>query len=84
MSDLPPLVSPALLKKASEEIDAMVSNLIPEGKQGALVVVVERETGARVGLVTKLGPGDLVVSATLQQRWAREKPSFRIEVRTTW
>jgi hypothetical protein len=76
------LVSPALLKKASEEIDAMVSGLIPDGKKGAAILVVDAN-GAGIGMAMKHGR-HLMIEATLEQRWMREKPTAQIRVKALW
>lgn len=84
MSDAKPIptVSPALLAKAREEIDAMVSGLIPDGKRGAALVVVDAK-GVGIGMAMKNGR-HLVIEGTLQQRWAMEKPTAQIRVKATW
>lgn len=81
MSDLPN-VSPAVLAKAREEIDAMVAGLVPDGKKGAAVVVVDAK-GVGIGMAMKNGR-HLVIEGTLQQRWALEKPTAQIRVKAVW
>jgi hypothetical protein len=76
------LVSPAVLAKAREEIDAMAAGLIPDGKKGAAILVVDKN-GAGIGMAMKNGR-HLVIEATLQQRWAREKPTAQVRVKATW
>lgn len=80
MSDL---VSPALLAKAREEIDAMVTGLVPEGKHGALIGVFNQD-GAQVGLAAKVLGDDLHVDVSLVQRWKREKPTAQVRVIYSW
>lgn len=79
MSDL---VSPAVLAKAREEIDAMAAGLIPDGKKGAAILVVDKN-GTGIGMAMKHGR-HLVIEATLAQRWAMEKPTAQIRVKATW
>jgi len=82
MTELPSLVSPALLAKATEELDAMVSGLIPDGKTGAAILVLDMD-GYEVGAAAKVGK-HFMVEASLRQRWAVVKPTAVIRVSATW
>lgn len=71
-----------LLASASKEVERMVADLIPEGKVGAAVTVVDA-TGVRIGVAVK-HRDSFEVSAELLQRWAKEKPTVSIKVKATW
>jgi hypothetical protein len=77
------LVSSAVLAKAREEIDAMVSGMVPEGKRGAVVAIFTPD-GAQIGIAAKVLGDDLIVDAMLLQRWKSEKPTAQVRVRWTW
>jgi hypothetical protein len=76
------LATPDMLARAREEIDAMVSGLIPDGKKGAAILVVDMN-GVGVGMAMKHGR-HFVSELTLQQQWARVKPTAQIRVKATW
>lgn len=76
------LVSPAVLAKARDEIDAMAAGLIPDGMKGAAILVVDKN-GTGIGMAMKHGK-HLIIEGTLQQRWAIEKPTAQIRVKAVW
>lgn len=78
----PPLMSGPIALQAAKEIDAMIAGLIPDGKKGAAIVVVDKN-GAGIGMAMKHG-SHLIIEATLQQRWAKEKPTAQIRVKSVW
>jgi hypothetical protein len=85
MSDdtLAPLVSPALLAKAREEIDAMVTGIVPEGKRGAVVGIFDA-SGIRIGGAAKVLGDDLVVDVSVLQQWKRTQPGVQVRVKWTF
>ena len=83
MSGPPNVVSPSLLAKARTEIDAMVTGMVPEGKQGAIVSIFD-QSGVKIGGATKLLGDDLIVDFAVVQRWKKEKPTAQVRVTYTW
>lgn len=79
----PPNVSPALLAKARNELDAMVTGLIPEGKRGAVIGVADA-SGAQFGLAAKVLGDSLQVDLTVVQRWKQERPTAKVTVIYSW
>ena len=76
------LVSPELLAKASAYLDTRTAGLIPEGKTGAAVLVLDMEGGV-FGMAYKRGHR-WTFEASLEQRWVRELPTAQIRVKAVW
>jgi hypothetical protein len=72
----------SIAASASRELEKFVADLIPPGKQGALVTVLDKR-GVRVGVAVKDGDR-FVASVELCQAWAAEKPDLKAQVKFTW
>ena len=84
LSDQPvsPYMSPSLLKKVREDIEARALAVIPEGAKGAAIAVVNAK-GLEIGGAIKLGK-HFAIDAGLVQRWAREKPTAEVRLKAVW
>jgi len=76
------LVSPELLAKASAYLDTRTAGLIPEGKTGAAVLVLDMD-GGEFGMAYKRG-SHWTFEASLQQRWVKERPTAQVRITATW
>jgi hypothetical protein len=73
----------SLVTAASQELEKMIADLIPEGKVGAAVSVVDN-TGVRVGIAMKHG-NHFTTSGEVLNRWTDlKKTEFSFKVRAVW
>jgi hypothetical protein len=72
----------SLSASASKELERMVADLIPQGKVGAAVTVVDA-SGTRIGVAMK-HKDTWSASLELNQPWAKVKPTVSFKVKATW
>lgn len=71
-----------IVSAASKELERAVAELVPEGKRGASVVVVDKN-GVGIGMAMKNGR-HFIADFTLQQRWAKEAPTATVRIKAVW
>lgn len=67
---------------ASKALERAVADLVPEGKRGASVVVVD-QNGVGIGMAMKNGK-HFIADFTLQQRWAKAAPTAQFRIKAVW
>jgi len=86
MNGLVPLAPGTILSQASAELDRQLQAMVPAGKSGAAMTIVDKD-GIRIGIAATY-KGDSVVqlhaSLELQQRWAKEPPSASLKLKAVW
>lgn len=75
-------MTPLIAEAAAKELERAISALVPDGKRGASVVVVDAQ-GVGIGMAMKHGR-HFIADFTLQQRWAKEAPTAQFRVKAVW
>ena len=71
-----------LAADASKALERAVSDLVPEGKRGASVVVVDQH-GVGIGMAMKNGK-HFIADFTLQQKWGKVAPTAQFRIKAVW
>jgi hypothetical protein len=83
---LVPIKTGTILSQASEELSRQLQAMVPAGKSGAAMTIVDKD-GVRIGIAATY-KGDSVVSLhvalEVQQRWAKEPPSASLKLKAVW
>lgn len=71
-----------IASSAAKELERAVAELVPEGKRGASVVVVD-QNGVGIGMAMKNGK-HFIADFTLQQKWGKVAPTAQFRVKAVW
>lgn len=79
---LVPLAPGTILSSASVQLARQIADMVPEGKQGAAMTIVDKD-GIRLGLAATY-KGLVTVTLDVQQSWAKRPPTASLKVKAVW
>ena len=86
MNKLIPLAPGVLAISASKELERQIADLVPAGKTGAVITVVDKdgiEFGVGLAHTTKRGLR-LTVTAEVRQAWRRAPPDASLKIKAVF
>lgn len=86
LNQIIPIAPGTLLSSASAELDRQMQALVPPGKKGAALTIIDA-TGARVAIAYTYG-GESVVKVTasleVQKKWDKTPPEFAFKLKAVF
>lgn len=77
-----PIAPGTLLSSASAELQKQIAALVPAGKKGAAMTIVDSE-GITIGLAAS-HRGIVTISLDVHQSWKKQAPTASLKVKASW